>query len=129
MSTPPSKGRRIAGHVLSSLVALVLVGSSVGKLLHAAPIVENFKHFEVSESLVTVIGIIELGCAVLSIVPWTRFFGVILITGYMGGAVLTHLRIGEPVIAQVLIGVVAWTGLALRDPRVLEAAFRSPPKG
>jgi hypothetical protein len=125
-SDTPSKAQRIAGHVLSSLVALALVASSLGKLMHAGGVKDGFAHFGLSESLITPLGVVELVSAVLSVIPKTRFWGVILITGYMGGAMVTHLRLGEPWFMQLAFGIVAWLGLALRDKRIRDLALHSP---
>lgn len=121
-----TKTQRIAGHVLSSLVALALTASSMGKLSMGEAVVKGFEGFAIPAGLIRPIGVIELVCAVLSVIPKTRFWGVILITGYLGGAVLTHMRAGELPIIQILIGVLAWVGLALRDTRVRELALKSP---
>lgn len=124
----PSKAQRIAGHVLSSLVALLLTFSAIMKLTQGAQVKEGFTQMGLPESLILPLGIIEIVSAALSIIPKTRFWGVILITGYMGGAIVTHLRLGQPPVMQVLVGVVAWVGLALRDTRIRDLALNSPQK-
>jgi DoxX-like family len=126
MSDIPTKTQKIIGHVLSSAVALMLVASSAGKLMRADGVVKGFAEMSISDSLIRPIGVIEIACAILSVIPQTRFWGVILITGYMGGTVITHMRMGQPPIAQIAIGVVAWVGLALRDMRVRDLALKSP---
>jgi DoxX-like family len=125
-SASPSKVQTIVGHVLSSLVALMLLASAAGKLMHAEGVVKGFAEMGIPESLILVIGMIELASAVLSVIPKTRLWGVILITGYMGGAIVTHMRMGQPPFVQLAIGVVAWVGLALRDMRVRDLALNSP---
>jgi hypothetical protein len=122
----PSKAQRIAGHVISGLVAFMLLMSSSMKLMHGKDVVEGFAKMSIPESLILPIGVIEVLCAILSVIPKTRFWGVILITGYMGGTVITHMRMSEPPIAQVVIGILAWVGLALRDMRVRDLALNSP---
>ncbi len=65
------------------------------------------------------IGVVELSCVVLYFIPATRVLGAILLTGYLGGAVATHVRAGETAfLAPLLIGVILWAGLFLRDPRL-----------
>ena len=64
------------------------------------------------------IGITELVCTILYVIPQTAVLGAILLTGYLGGAVVTHVRMGEPFILPALFGVVLWLGLYLRDPRL-----------
>lgn len=65
-----------------------------------------------------VLGVTELLCAVLYAIPQTSVLGAILLTGYMGGAIATHARIGEGFIPQIIIGVLVWLGLFLRDARL-----------
>jgi DoxX-like family len=122
----PTKTQRILGHVLSSAVALMLCASAAGKLMRADGVIKGFAEMSIPNSLIMPIGVIEIVSAILSVIPKTRFWGVILITGYMGGAVITHMRMGQPPIAQIVIGVVAWVGLALRDMRVRDLALNSP---
>ena len=69
-------------------------------------------------SLLPTIAVLEIGVAVIYLVPRTSFLGAILMTGYLGGAVFTHLRIGEAWYFPVIIGVLAWLGLALRQPLI-----------
>ncbi|NJN37230.1 MAG: DoxX family protein [Nitrospiraceae bacterium] len=64
------------------------------------------------------LGVLELVCVILYIIPRTAVLGAILLTGYLGGAILTHLRVGDPFIGPVVFGVFIWGGLFLRDPRV-----------
>jgi hypothetical protein len=67
---------------------------------------------------------------VLYLVPRTKVWGALLLTAYLGGAVATHVRIGEPFLTPVLIGALLWAGLYLRDPRVRTvASLRSPSNG
>lgn len=88
------------------------------KLARPVSVVEGFKHLGIPEHLILGIGILELACTVVYIIPRTAILGAILLIGYLGGAILTHLRVGEPVFAQVIFGVFLWGGLYLRDIRV-----------
>jgi hypothetical protein len=74
--------------------------------------------FGFSASSATPIGITEISCVLLYLVPPTRVLGAILLTGYLGGAVVTHVRVGEPFIAPLVLGIVVWAGLFARDRRV-----------
>jgi hypothetical protein len=98
----------------------MLVLSGVMKIAHTAEVLKNWgPRFGFPEKLLTPIGAIELLCAVLYLVPKTSVLGAILIAGYFGGAVATHVRLGEPdFIGPLLLAVFAWGGLFLRDPRV-----------
>ena len=74
----------------------------------------------IPESLIVAIGGLELMCLIAYAIPKTSVLGAILFTGYIGGAILTHLRIDEPVPLQVVIGILLWLGLYLREPRLRE---------
>ena len=86
-------------------------------MAHTSQVLEGFRHFGLPESALTPIGLIEIVVGLLVVVPRTSILGAILFTGYFGGAVATHVRIGESVwIGPVLLGVSVWFGLGLRDP-------------
>jgi hypothetical protein len=68
--------------------------------------------------LATPLGILELTCTVLYLIPQTAVLGAILLTGYLGGAIATHVRLGEGIIMHVVIGIVFWLGIYLRDSRL-----------
>lgn len=110
------------GRVLSALPVLLMTMSGVSKLMHAQNVVQGFAQFGIPESLITPIGVIEVLCVVIYLVPPTAVLGAILIAGYLGGAVLTHWRAGQgPVaFAPLLLGIFAWAGLWLRDGRLRE---------
>ena len=121
-----SKGSQIAGWVVSGLVALLLCGpSAMGKFFDFEGKEEIFEKFGFSLELMFWIGIVEVVCAVLYLIPWTAFLGAILLTGYLGGATVTHVRIEEAFFMPILIGVVMWVGLALRQPGIFSLAFGS----
>ncbi|MFO0758931.1 MAG: DoxX family protein [Byssovorax sp.] len=115
----PSKGKMWAGRVLSGLVVVGLVMSGAMKLTHSAELLKNLHDkFGYAESIATPLGIIEIGSVVLYAIPQTSVLGAILVTGYLGGAVATHVRIGDAWFAPVILGVLAWAGLFLRDERL-----------
>lgn len=117
-ATQPSKGPLWAGRILSIIPALMLLFSAGMKLSHHEKVVEGFAKFGYPESSLTPIGVIEVLCALLYAIPQTSVLGAILVTGYLGGAVATHVRIGDAFFAPLLLGVIAWAGLFLRDPRL-----------
>lgn len=117
-AAPPRSTTLWVGRVLSALPTLMLLGSAAAKLSHAQPIVENFAKFGYPEPTLVPIGVVELLCAVLYAVPRTAVLGAVLVTGYLGGAVATHVRVGEPFFAPFILGVIVWGGLYFRDPRV-----------
>jgi len=114
--------RRRTGIVLSGIAVLFLVFDSLGKLLKVAPVVEGTAQLGYSDSVIQPIGIILLLCVVVYLVPRTAILGAVLLTGYMGGAIATHVRVGSPLLTHVLfpvyVAVLVWGGLFLRDARV-----------
>jgi hypothetical protein len=110
-----------AGRIISALAVLFLVMDGVTHLIRPAPVAEAFKRLGFPLSLSIELGIIELICVVVYAVPRTSILGAILLTGYLGGAVATHLRVLDPVfdtIFPVLIGVLVWGGLYFLEPRL-----------
>jgi hypothetical protein len=115
----PGKAALWTGRVLSALPVLMLLMSGVMKFMKNAQAVEGFKHLGWSEHMAVTLGIIELSCTILYCIPATSVLGAILLTGYLGGAVATHLRIGEAQAAGgAILGVLIWLGLFLREPRL-----------
>ena len=107
------------GRVLSALPVLMLTFSAVMKFTRSPQVMEGFVgKFGYPEGTLLPIGVVELICALLYAVPRTSVLGAILRTGYMGGATATHVRVSDPWFMAVLLGVVAWAGLYLRDPRL-----------
>lgn len=116
--TAPGKGALWGGRVASGLVAFALTMSAIMKISKAPPVIEGFTKFGFPEGTIRPIGIVEITCVLLYLIPKTRLFGAILVTAYLGGAVVTHVRAGEPFVAPIVLGVLAWAGLTLRDPRL-----------
>ena len=121
-SAPVSKGRLWTGRVMSALPALFLFVDAVGKLVKPAPVVEGTVQLGYPESVLLGLGIVLLACTVLYVFPRTAILGAILLTGYLGGAVATHVRVGSPLFTHILfpvyLGVLIWGGLYLRDERL-----------
>jgi uncharacterized membrane protein YphA (DoxX/SURF4 family) len=113
-----SKKMLWAGRIISALPVLLLLFAGSMKLMKPPAVVEGFSHYGYPEQLIMAIGIVELTCAVLYAVPRTAVLGAILMTAFMGGATATHVRMGEPFIMPVLVGVFVWLGLFLRDERL-----------
>lgn len=107
-----------AGWILSALLGILLLLSAVMKFLKPAELVEEFAKLGWHESSALYLGIVELGCAIIFVVPRTSVLGAILLTGYFGGAIATHVRIGDPFIGPVVFGVLVWGSLWLRDSRL-----------
>ena len=121
-SAPASGKQRWAGIVISALPALFLFADAVMKLVKPAPVVEADGRLGYPESVIVPLGIVLLICTILYAVPRTSVVGAVLLTGYLGGAVATHVRVGNPLFSHVLfpvyLGVMIWLGLYLRDERM-----------
>lgn len=110
-----------AERVVSLLAALFFVLDGVLKVLKLAPAVEASINLGYPESAVFGIGFVLLGCIVIYLIPQTAVLGAILLTGYLGGATATHVRVGAglfPIILPVVFGVFVWLGIYLRDERL-----------
>ena len=107
-----------AGWAVSLLVVVPFVPGAVMIFLRRPEVFEGMAHMGLPESLILPLGILEMLCVAVYLVPRTSVLGAILLTGYMGGAILTHLRVGEAVYLQVAIGILVWLGLWLREPRL-----------
>ncbi len=117
-TTPGSKKLVWAGWIMSLLPAALLVMSGGMKLTQSEQVAEGFAHLGYDPNLAVGLAIVELACTAIYLIPRTAVLGAILLTGYLGGATATHLRIGEPYFAPVLVGMVVWLGLYLRDSRI-----------
>jgi len=119
---PVSKPARWTGHVLSGLVIVFLLFDGAIKLVPWPVVTETMDRmgYGSSETLARSLGIVTIACTVLYSVPPTSILGAILLTGYLGGAIASHVRIGSPLFTHVLfgfyLGLMVWGGLWLRDP-------------
>lgn len=117
-STSGSKALIWTGRVLSTLVVLLLTMSAVMKFMKPPEVTEGFTKLGYSPDLAIPIGIVEVVSTLIYAIPQTAVLGAILLTGYLGGATATHVRVGDPFIGPVIIGVVVWLGVFLRDARL-----------
>ena len=119
MSEAQPRWQLWAGRVLTALPALMLLLSATMKLLHKPEMVSMFVgKFGWPEGILPVLAAVEIACTVVYLVPQTAALGAVLVTGYLGGAIGTHVRVGDPFIAPLFIAVLAWGGLYFRDERV-----------
>ncbi len=121
-TAPVSKKKLWAGRIISALPVLLLLFSGVMKLMKPASVVQGFAHLGIPISLARGIGILELACLVVYVIPRISVLGAILLTGFLGGAVATHLRVGDPLFSHVFfpvyVGALIWGGLFLREERL-----------
>jgi DoxX-like family len=117
-----SKKTLWTGRIFSGLVAAFLLLDAVMHLMKPAPVVEAFAKLGFPLRLAVTVGIVELVCVVLYVIPRTSILGAILLTGYLGGAIATQLPTGNSLFGEVLfpiyIGVIVWGGIYLRDERL-----------
>jgi hypothetical protein len=106
------------GRILSALPVLMLLMSASMKVSHATAFMEKWATLGYAESAAIPIGIVEIACALIYAVPKTRVLGAVLVTGYLGGAIATHVRVGEAFAIPLVLGICAWAGLFLRDDRL-----------
>ena len=106
------------GRIISGLLVSLLTISAVMKLMGGTGVTEGMAHWGLPASLRVPLGILEFSCVVLYLIPTTSVTGAILLTGYIGDAIITHLRISEPIYIQIVLGVLIWLGLYLRESRL-----------
>ena len=111
-----------AGRIMSAIVVIVLVADGTIQLFVPAQIASMLQETGFAMDLTRVLGPIVLACTILYAIPATAILGAILVTGYLGGAICAHVRIGElgspPEIISLLLGAMTWGGLYARNPRV-----------
>jgi len=121
---PASKKTVWAGRILSGIPVLFLLFDGAFKLIRPtpAPVIEAFNKIGFPATLAVNLGILLLVCVGLYVIPRTAVLGAILLTGYLGGAVATHMRVGDPLFSHILfpvyMGLFLWGGLYFRDGRV-----------
>lgn len=106
------------GWVLSVLPVPIFVLSALMKLKGGPEMEQGFAHLGLPMTLAQPLAVLELSCLAIYLIPQTAVLGAILLAGYLGGAILTHLRVGDPVFMPFGIGLVLWLGLWLRESRL-----------
>jgi DoxX-like family len=120
-TVPVSKKRLWAGRIMSALPALFLLVDGAMKLVKPEPVVKATVELGYAETVILPLGVVLLACTTLYLIPRTAVLGAILLTGYLGGAVATHVRAGHgpfEMLFPVVIGALLWGGLVLRDGRL-----------
>lgn len=123
-TAPPAKKILWAGRILSGFPVLFLLFDAVFKLLRPtpAPVVKALNKLGYPPTIAVTIGLLLLACVIVYVIPRTSVIGAILLAGYLGGAVATHLRVGDPLFSHILfpvyMGLFVWGGLYFRDERL-----------
>lgn len=119
---PTSKIARWAGYIITTLVVLFLLFDCTIKLLNLPVAVDGTVVLGYPASVVVPLGILQLICLIIYLIPQTSVLGAILITGYLGGAIATHVRLENPLFSHILfpvyVGLMIWGGLYLRNQRL-----------
>lgn len=113
-----SKAALWTGRVLSILSILFLLFDAFGKFAKPVQVIDAFTRLGLPITTSFTIGVLLAACTILYAIPQTAIFGAVLLTGYLGGAVAIHLRAGSTtfeMLFPVIIGIVVWAGLYLRD--------------
>jgi hypothetical protein len=122
------KAKKIVGWVLSVLFVALLIFSASFKFTDFEGKEEAFAKLGWGVEVMKTIGVIEIAVAILYLIPRTAFVGAVLVTAYLGGAIATHVRVNDHFFMPVIMGVLVWVALGLRDGRVFTTAFTAPPK-
>ncbi len=117
-TTPISPKMLWGGRILSALPVLLMCFSAIMKLIQPAGFAEQIAQMGYTANVMFWIGIVELCCTILYIIPQTAVLGAILLAAYLGGATATHVRVGDVFIMPIVVGVLVWGGLYLRDARI-----------
>ena len=121
LTVPSSKSNILAGRIVGGLVVLFLLFDAIAKIVKVRQVIEGSVQLGVPEGAIAGIGLVLLVCTILYAIPATSVLGAILVTGYLGGAVFTHVRVGGPafnVAFAVGFGVLVWLALYLSDARI-----------
>ena len=112
----------IAGRVLSGIVVALLALDATVKVVMVKAVVDGSAQLGYPPSTMPAIGITLLACVLLYAIPRTSVFGALLLTGYLGGAIATHVRVQDPLFSHILfptyVAAIAWGGLYLRNPKL-----------
>jgi len=117
-TAPVSKGILWAGYVATALPVLMLLFSASGKFFKPEGIEANVEPLGWRMDQMTTLGIVELACVIIYLIPQTAVLGAVFLTGYLGGATATHVRIGDQFFFPIIVGLFVWLGIYLREPRL-----------
>ena len=106
------------GRVISVLIALLFLFSAFMKIKGGPEVTEGIRHLGLPDSMLVPLAILEASCAVIYLIPPTAVVGAILLTGFIGGAMCTHWRVGDPFYIHILLGILVWLALYIRETRL-----------
>jgi hypothetical protein len=105
---------------ISVLASLLFLMSAFLKLKDGPEVMKGIAHLGLPESMIVPLSILEISSVVIYLIPATSVLGAILLTGYLGGAICTHWRVGDPFFVHIVLGILIWLGLYLRENRIKE---------
>ena len=108
----------IVGWVISVIVSLLFVFSASMKLVGGPELEKGMEQMGLTKVPIVPLAVLELACAAIYLIPATSVLGAILLTGYLGGAILTHWRVGDIFVVQFVLGMLVWLGIYLREDRL-----------
>jgi hypothetical protein len=121
-TTSTSNKAQWTGRILSGIAVLFLLFDAIGKLMRPEPVIKGTAELGWPVDVILTLGVIQLVCLVVYLIPRTAFLGAILWTGYLGGAIATHVRVDNPLFSHILfpvyVAALLWGGLWLRDRRL-----------
>ena len=117
-AAPLSKKLIWTGRVLTGLVVAFMLFDGIIKLVPITPVIDAFNRLGYDPDIARHLGALLVGCTVLHLLPRTQVLGALLLTAYLGGATTTHVRVGDPFWFPIVLGVILWAGLYLREPRL-----------
>jgi len=106
------------GRVISVLASLMFLISAFFKFQGGPEVMKGFAHMGLPERMLLPLAILEVSCVVVYLIPATSVVGAVLLAGYVGGAICTAWRVGDPFYGQILLGIFVWLGLYLREDRL-----------
>jgi hypothetical protein len=115
---------KILSNVIQFLIFGLMAFSATGKMIMTAQVVDGFHKFGIPANLIRPIGIMEIIAVIVYVVPTrVQFLGAILMTGYLGGAIMTHLRVGEAPLMQEFLAILVWVGYFLKHPEIARSIY------
>lgn len=112
------KTKNIIGWILTALVSLVFIASASMKLMGGEELAKNAATMGLTADSIKIIGVLELLCIVVFIIPRTGVLGILLVAAYLGGAIVTHLEHNQPIIMPLIVQAIAWTAALIRFPEL-----------